>query len=115
MYAIRSYYAKSFPYERIAIHIKNGVYYEKIKVHEWNTNISLIGESKDKTIITYDDYFDKMNMGRNSTFYTYTLLVEADDFVAKNLTIQNTAGEVGQAVALSVFSNRVVISRNNFV
>lgn len=107
--------AKSFPYERISIHIKNGVYYEKIKVHEWNTNITLLGESKENTIITYDDYFGKMNMGRNSTFYTYTLLVEANDFVAKNLTIQNTAGEVGQAVALSVFSDRVVISNCNIL
>ena len=107
--------AQSFPYERIVIHIKNGVYHEKVKVHEWNTNISLIGESKEKTIITYDDYFGKMNMGRNSTFYTYTLLVEADDFFASNLTIQNTAGEVGQAVALSVFSDRVVISNCNIL
>lgn len=102
--------AKSFPYERVYINIKNGVYYEKIKVHEWNTNISLIGESKEKTIITYDDYFGKMNMGRNSTFYTYTLLVEADDFYATNLTIQNTSGEVGQAVALSVFSDKAMIN-----
>lgn len=107
--------AKSFPYERIVIHIKNGIYNEKIKVHEWNTNISLIGESKDSTIITYDDYFGKMNMGRNSTFYTYTLLVEADDFYAANLTIQNSAGEVGQAVALSVFSDRVVIKNCNIL
>jgi pectinesterase len=97
------------------ITIKNGIYNEKIKVHEWNTNISLIGESKEKTIITYDDYFGKMNMGRNSTFYTYTLLVEADDFYAANLTIQNTSGEVGQAVALSVFSDRVVIKNCNIL
>ncbi|HMC01669.1 MAG TPA: pectate lyase [Flavobacteriaceae bacterium] len=107
--------AKSFPYERVNINIKNGVYYEKIKVHEWNTNISLIGESKEKTIITYDDYFGKMNMGRNSTFYTYTLLVEADDFYATNLTIQNTSGEVGQAVALSVFSDKVYINNCNIL
>ena len=107
--------AKSFPYQRVSIFIKNGTYYEKIKVHEWNSNLSLIGESKEKTIITYDDYFSKMNLGRNSTFYTYTLLVEGDDFRASNLTIQNTAGEVGQAVALSVFSNRVVISNCNLL
>lgn len=106
---------KSFPYQRITIFIKNGIYYEKIKVHEWNSNLSLIGESKEKTIITYDDYFNKMNLGRNSTFYTYTLLVEGDDFKASNLTIQNTAGEVGQAVALSVFSNRAVISNCNLL
>jgi pectinesterase len=100
---------KSFPYERITIFIKEGVYYEKVKIHEWNANLSLIGESKENTIITYDDYFGKKNLGRNSTFFTYTLLVEANDFVAKNLTIQNTSGEVGQAVALSVFSHRVAI------
>jgi pectinesterase len=106
---------KSFPYERIVINVKNGIYNEKIKVHEWNTNISLIGESKENTIITNDDYFGKMNMGRNSTFYTYTLLVEADDFYASNLTIQNSAGEVGQAVALSVFSDRVIIKNCNIL
>lgn len=106
---------KSFPYQRITIFIKNGTYYEKIKVHEWNSNLSLIGENKEKTIITYDDYFNKMNLGRNSTFYTYTLLVEGDDFKASNLTIQNTAGELGQAVALSVFSNRAVISNCNLL
>jgi pectinesterase len=41
--------------------------------------------------------------------------VEADDFYASNLTIQNTSGEVGQAVALSVFSDRVVIGNCNIL
>jgi pectinesterase len=101
--------SKSFPYERITIFVKNGTYKEKIKVHEWNTNITLVGESKENTIITYDDYFNKIGLGINSTFYTYTLLVEANDFIAKNLTIENASGDVGQAVALSVFSDRVAI------
>lgn len=101
--------SKSFPYQRITIFIKNGTYHEKIKVHEWNTNISLIGESKENTIITYDDYFNKVNLGINSTFYTYTLLVEANDVLLKNLTIENASGDVGQAVALSVFSDRVAV------
>lgn len=101
--------SKSFPYERITIFVKNGIYKEKIKIHEWNTNISLIGESASNTIITYDDYFNKIGLGINSTFYTYTLLVEANDFIAKNLTIENTSGDVGQAVALSVFSDRVAV------
>lgn len=102
--------ARSFPDQRIRIYIKNGVYYEKVKVHEWNTHISLLGESKEQTIITYDDYFGKMNMGRNSTFYTYTVLVEGAHFHASNLTIQNTSGDVGQAVALSVFADKAVIT-----
>ena len=100
---------KSFPYERIIILIKNGTYKEKVKIHEWNTNITLVGENKEKTIIAFDDYFSKLNLGRNSTFYTPTLSVEANDTVLKNLTISNTAGEVGQAVALGINANRVAV------
>ena len=106
---------KAFPYERIIIYIKNGVYKEKVKIHEWNTNISLVGESKERAIITYDDYFNKIGLGRNSTFYTYTLLVEANDCILKNLTIENSSGEVGQAVALSIFSDRVAIVNCNLL
>jgi pectinesterase len=107
--------AKSYPSQRITIFIKDGTYYEKVKVHAWNTCISFIGESREKTIITYDDYFDRIGLGRNSTFYTYTVLVEGNDFYAKNLTIQNSSGEVGQAVALNVNANRVVFSNCTFL
>ena len=107
--------SNSFPYQRKTIFIKNGIYYEKVKIHEWNTNISLIGESKDQTIITYDDYFNKINLGKNSTFYTYTMLVEGEGFVAQNLTIQNSSGEVGQAVALTLNANKVLISNCNIL
>ena len=101
--------SKSFPSEKIVIFVKNGVYFEKVKIHEWNTNISLIGESKEKTIITNNDYFNKLGLGRNSTFYTYSLLVEANNVILKNLTIENSSGKVGQAVALSVFSDEVAV------
>jgi len=101
--------SKAFPYQRITIFIKNGRYHEKVKVHEWNPNISLIGESKENTIITYDDYFNKINSGPNSTFYTATLLVEGDGFIAQNLTIENASGDVGQAIALSLHANEVAI------
>ena len=101
--------SKSFPYKRVTIFIKDGIYYEKVKIHEWNSNITLVGESKEKTIITFDDYFDKINLGRNSTFFTPTLLVEANNVLLKNLTIENAAGEVGQAVALAVSSDEVAV------
>lgn len=107
--------AKAFPYNRITIFIKNGIYKEKVKIHEWNPNITLVGESKENTIITYDDYFNKLGLGRNSTFYTYTLLVEANNVVLKNLTIKNSSGEVGQAVALSVFSDEVAVINCNLI
>jgi len=97
---------KAFPDKRITIFIKNGIYKEKIRVYSWNTMLTLKGESAEKTVITWDDYFDQINLGRNSTFHTYTLKVEANDFVAENLTVENTAGPVGQAVALHVEGDR---------
>lgn len=109
------YNSPSFPYQRVIITVKNGTYHEKVHIPEWNTKISLIGESKEKTIIAYDDYFSKINLGRNSTFMTPTVLVEANDFVAANLTIENTAGPVGQAIALSVVADRVVVSNCNIL
>jgi pectinesterase len=100
--------SRSFPDQRITIFVKNGTYNEKIVIPACNPRISIIGESAEKTIITFNDFFNKMNRGRNSTFYTYTLLVDADDFYAENLTIQNSAGPVGQAVALHVRGDRCV-------
>lgn len=99
---------KSFPDKRITIYIKNGLYHEKVKVPAWNTNLTFIGENAEKTIVSWDDYFDKIDRGRNSTFFTYTMKVEANDFHARNLTFQNTAGPVGQAVALHVTGDRCV-------
>ena len=100
--------SRSFPDQRITIYVKNGIYDEKIVVPACNPRISIIGESAGKTIITHNDFFNKINRGRNSTFYTYTLLVIADDFYAENLTIENSAGPVGQAIALYVRGDRCV-------
>jgi pectinesterase len=100
--------AKSFPDERITIHIKNGAYEEKVKVHAWNSRLTLKGESTNGVIIRWNDYFNKINRGRNSTFFTATLLVQGDDFRAENLTIENTAGKVGQALAVAAEADRCV-------
>ncbi|WP_339727406.1 pectate lyase [Maribacter stanieri] len=101
--------AKGFPDKCVTIKVKNGVYKEKVSVYEWNTNTSIIGENTEQTIISYDDCFDDINLGRNSTFHTPTFSVQGNDFYMANLTIENTAGEVGQAVALSVNATRVKI------
>ena len=104
------YACPAFPYDKVTIYVKNGIYNEKVRIPEWNTNVVLQGESKEKTIITFDDNFSKISLGRNSTFYTYTLLVEGDDFLASNLTITNASGDRGQGIALSVVANRAKIS-----
>lgn len=101
---------KSFPDEDITIFIKNGIYNEKVWVYAWNNHLTIIGESRENTIITFDDYFEKIGKGRNSTFHTSTFSVEADDVNLKNLTIINSAGAAKhQAVALTVSGNRCTI------
>ncbi|MGI4803199.1 MAG: pectinesterase family protein [Janthinobacterium lividum] len=44
-----------------------------------------------------------------NTYTSYTVLVQGRDFSAENLTIENTAGRVGQAVALHVEGDRCII------
>lgn len=100
---------KAFPEEDIIIYIKKGTYTEKVRLYAWNNRVSLIGESRDSTIITWADHFDKIDQGRNSTFLTYTLQVESNDVSLQNLTILNTAGPVGQAVALHIDGDRVQV------
>ncbi|MGJ5643076.1 pectate lyase [Formosa sp. S-31] len=106
---------KSFPYDRITIHIKKGKYLEKIHVYEWNPKITFIGEDKAETIISYNDYFKSINLGRNSTFHTATVLVEGNYTHIKNLTIENASGPVGQAIALSINANACIIENCNIL
>jgi len=103
---------KSFPDKRITIFIKKGIYNEKVEIHSWNTNIHLIGENKDSTIIVNSDYAGNR---KNGTFYTYTLKVNANDCIIENITIINAAGEVGQAVALHTEADRILIKNCNIV
>ncbi len=92
--------------KRVTIFIKNGIYSEKIVIPSWKTKITLIGENKDSTIITYGDYHGK---GDINTFTSYTVLVQGNDFHAENITFENSAGRVGQALALAVEADRCVI------
>lgn len=102
---------KSFPDTDIRIVVGPGIYTEKVVVWSWNTRLSILGAGRDKTVIRWGDHFDKMQMGRNSTFHTASLSVEADDFYAGDLTVENSAGPVGQAIALSVNADRVLFER----
>lgn len=84
---------------RTTIYVKNGVYEEKITVPANKCDITIIGEDAEKTIITWADYAAKDKMG---TFKTWTMRVDGRGIRLENLTIQNTAGRVGQAVALHI-------------
>jgi len=93
-------------YNKRLIFIKNGIYKEKIDIDASKTNIRLIGENKESTIITNDDYVGK-NSNITTTYDTYTLKISSKGFYAENLTIENTATQA-QAVALLVEADTVV-------
>jgi pectinesterase len=102
---------------RVRIYIKKGIYHEKLVIPSWKTAISLIGESPESTVITGNDFSgksipggkDAFGLQKHSTFTSYTVLVQGNDIVLENLTIQNTAGRVGQAVALHVEGDRIIV------
>ena len=89
----------AFPAEIKRIFIKNGIYREKVLIDSFHANITMEGESKEKTIITCDDHAGQPGIG---TFNSYTVKVLGDHITLNNLTIENSSGEVGQAVALHV-------------
>lgn len=100
--AIPNYYTG--PY---VILIRKGVYYEKLLLDRYKTNVILIGEDVDSTILTYDDYAGKAG----GTSMSYSVAIDADDFLAMNITFRNTVKNDGsftdqQAVALRVNGDR---------
>lgn len=100
------------------IYVKNGVYKEKLIIPSWLTNIEICGESAENTVITYDDHANiriastGLPMG---TFRTYTVKVEGSDITFKNITIENNAAKLGQAVALHTEGDRLVFTGCRFL
>jgi pectinesterase len=102
----------------VTIHIKNGVYREKIHLDSGKNNVTVIGEDKFKTILTYNDHTGKISPKGDTinTQTSATFVVKADDFTAENLTIANDAGfTAGQAVGLEIQGDRAIIKNCRIV
>ncbi len=107
------------------IYVKRGTYKEKLIIPQWLQNIEICGEDRDETIITYDDHAN-ISMDGNfwpaelkqqltamgnrptlGTFRSFTVRVDANDITLKNITIENNAARLGQAVALHTQGDRL--------
>ena len=102
------------------IYIKDGVYREKITVPANKRKLHLIGQSAEGTVLTWDDYALKPGPDGNpiGTSATSTVFLYADDFLAENLTIENSAGEgrhIAQACAITIDADRVAFINCRFV
>src|SRR6476620_3914534 len=96
----------------ITLYIKNGVYNEKIELPANNTDVTFVGQSVDSTIITFNDYSGR---GRLNTFTSYTVKISGNRFRAENITFANSAGAVGQALALYVDADKAVFKNCRFI
>lgn len=93
----------------ITIYLKKGIYKEVITVDATKNFISLIGEDKIKTIITFNNHAGSKfpNGDTVNTWTSATAFIYGNDFNAQNLTFENNAGfTAGQAVGLRVEGNR---------
>ena len=100
----------------VIIHIKKGTYNEKIQISSWKHKLTLIGEDRKNTVITNDDYsgkIDSVTQKTLNTFTSYTVLIQGNDIHLKNLSVENTWCENGQAVALHVEGDRFIAENCN--
>lgn len=104
--------------------IKAGLYNtEKLIVPANKTNVTIIGESREQTIISYHIYDcstgkcpteDAAKWTGDNINTSATLTILGNGFRAENLTIQNTAGPVGQAQAITVRADKCVFINCDF-
>ncbi len=101
----------------VIIHIKPGTYQERIYVQREKRFFHLVGDDPATTKITYDMHANMLDKDGKpiGTFRTPTAQIDADDFTAENLTFENSAGPVGQALALRVDGDRCVFRNCRFL
>ena len=99
------------------IFIKKGTYKEKLVLAGSKQLVKLIGEDRDRTILTYDDYNQKKNIfGEDKgTSGSASCYIYGTDFSAENLTFQNSSGPVGQAVAVWVDGDKAAFVNCRFL
>jgi pectinesterase len=87
--------------------IKPGVYEGPFLVTKQKRHVRFLGEEMERTVLTWAF---NVNEPQSSNTYQFNpgLVVAGDDFRAKNLTIQNTSGDHGQALAVRVDNDRAV-------
>src|SRR5271168_4763607 len=101
----------------VIIHIAPGTYRELIYIQREKQFFDLVGENPTNTILSFGLYAGMTNAEDKpiGTFRTPSTTVDSDDFAAENLTFANSAGPVGQALALRVDGDRVCFRHCKFV
>ncbi|KAG1358874.1 pectinesterase [Cocos nucifera] len=94
--------------DRIIVLVRAGVYEENVEISADKSNIVLIGDGSNVTVIR-----GNRSVGDGwTTFRSATVAVSGDGFLARDITFQNTAGPAKhQAVALRVNADLAAVYR----
>jgi len=101
----------------VVIHIAPGTYKELIYIQREKRFFKLVGEDPTNTILSFNLYAGITNAEGKpiGTFKTPSTTIDADDFTAENLTFENSAGPVGQALAIRVDGDRAAFRNCRFL
>mgnify|MGYP002623395526 FL=1 len=100
------------------IFVKRGTYKEKLVIPQWLTHIEICGEDRDNTVITWDDHANILYPPTGKamgTFRTYTLKIDGSYITLKNITVENNAARLGQAVALFTTGDKLTFLNCRFL
>ena len=101
------------PGGRLYLHIAPGVYHERIIVTQNRPRTTMLGTgAKPEEVVITASQNAKSAGG---TFLSSTVDVDGEGFEADNLTFENAAGNTGQAVAITVRSDRSIFKNCRFV
>jgi pectinesterase len=103
--------------ERVVIHIKPGTYKQKLTLPKTKPFVTLRGDDPKTTILTNDWNAKHVGPGGKEvgTSGSASVHIDAADFVAHNLTFENSAGDTGQAVAMKATGDRQVYRNCRFL
>jgi pectinesterase len=101
----------------VVIRIKPGIYREVIYIQREKRFFHLVGEDATKTVLTYNLNANMIGPDGKpiGTFRTPSVQIDAEDFTAENITFENSAGPVGQALAIRVDGDRAVFRNCRFL
>jgi pectinesterase len=102
---------------RVTIYLKPGIYKERLLFPKEKPFVTLLGDDAAKTVITFNNTHNTLGPDGKilSTSKSASVFIYGSDFLAKNVTFENSAGPVGQALAINIYGDRAIFLNCRFL